>query len=402
MEQRQGPVEALVTPSPVDDRGWAGRRVLVTGHTGFKGSWLSLWLHSLGAEVTGFALPPPTEPSLFDTARIGDAIDHVVGDIRDMAAVQAVVARSRPEAIFHLAAQPLVRLSYEQPVETYATNVMGTVHLLEAARQVPGVQAVVCVTSDKCYENREWIWPYRESDPMGGHDPYSSSKGCAELVTAAYRNSYFSCGGPSVASVRAGNVIGGGDWAVDRLVPDLVRAFEAGASPLIRSPASVRPWQHVLEALGGYLLLAERLLAGDRSFADAWNFGPSDEDARPVSWIVERMRTAWGGNAAAALPDSGPRPHEAGLLRLDTSKARAALGWRPALRLEQALEWIVAWHKAVGAGGDAREVTLRQIADYCRRADLRNAGTGAILPTSPAGEWVSAQEAFRGVHTTQR
>ncbi len=343
---------------------WSGRRVLVTGHTGFKGSWLSLWLHSLGAEVTGFALPPPTEPSLFEAARIGELVRHVEGDVRDLAALQKAVAEARPEVVFHLAAQPLVRLSYEEPVETYATNVMGTVHLLEAVRQASGVMAVVSITSDKCYENREWVWPYRESDPMGGHDPYSSSKGCAELVTAAWRSSYFAHEGPLLASVRAGNVIGGGDWAADRLVPDLVRAFEAGLSPLIRSPDSVRPWQHVLEALGGYLLLAERLLAGERDFAEGWNFGPADEDARPVSWIVDRMRAAWGGGAADALPDTGARPHEAGLLRLDCSKARAALGWRPALRLEQALDWIVGWHKAVGAGEDARAVTLAQIADY--------------------------------------
>lgn len=343
---------------------WAGRRVLVTGHTGFKGSWLSLWLHSLGAEVTGYALPAPTDPSLFESARIADVIQHVEGDVRDLGSLRAAVERARPEVIFHLAAQPLVRLSYDEPVETYATNVMGTVHLLEAARQVSGVQAIVCVTSDKCYENREWVWPYRETDPMGGHDPYSSSKGCAEIVTAAYRSSYFMQGGPAVASVRAGNVIGGGDWALDRLVPDLVRAFETGVSPLIRSPEAVRPWQHVLEALGGYLMIAERLLAGERSFADAWNFGPADEDARPVSWIVERMRNAWGGGAGEALADTGPRPHEAGLLRLDCSKARGALGWRPALTLEQALGWIVAWHKAVGTGKDARLVTQAQIADY--------------------------------------
>lgn len=360
-------MEALVSDSM-----WQGRRVLVTGHSGFKGSWLTLWLHAMGAEVTGFALPPPTEPSLFETARIAELIDHIEGDVRDLAAVRAAVARARPEIIFHLAAQPLVRLSYEQPVETYATNVMGTVHLLEAARHVAEVQAIVCITSDKCYENREWVWPYRESDPMGGHDPYSSSKGCAELVIAAYRNSYFSSGGPALASVRAGNVIGGGDWAVDRLVPDLVRAFEASASPLIRSPDAVRPWQHVLEALGGYLLLAEKLLAGQlqddgHSFADGWNFGPSDEDARPVSWIVERMRSAWG-DAGEVISDTGLRPHEAGLLRLDCSKARAALGWRPALKLEQALDWIVAWHKTVDGGGDARAVTLAQIADYARIA----------------------------------
>ncbi len=354
---------------------WHGRRVLVTGHTGFKGSWLSLWLHAMGAEVTGFALPPPTEPSLFEAARIGELVRHIEGDVRDPAAVRAVVNAARPEAIFHLAAQPLVRLSYDQPVETYATNVMGTVHLLEAARHAPGVAAIICVTSDKCYENREWVWPYRETDPMGGHDPYSSSKGCAELVTAAYRKSFFSSGGPAVASVRAGNVIGGGDWAVDRLVPDLVRAFEAGVSPLIRSPRAVRPWQHVLEALGGYLLLAERLLGGERQLAEAWNFGPPDGDARPVSWIVERMRAEWnsaaGGGASRALADNGPFPHEAGLLRLDCSKSQAALGWRCALTLDRALEWIVAWHRAVGGGADARAVTLNQIRDYHATSNCR-------------------------------
>jgi len=352
---------------------WRGRRVLVTGHTGFKGSWLSLWLDALGAEVTGFALPPPTRPSLFEAAGIAELIHHVEGDVRDAAAVRAVVEQARPEAIFHLAAQPLVRLSYDEPVETYATNVMGTVHVLEAARTVPGVAAVVCVTSDKCYENREWIWPYRESDPMGGHDPYSSSKGCAELIVAAYRNSYFNEAGPMLASVRAGNVIGGGDWAAERLVPDLVRAFEVGQAPVIRSPGAVRPWQHVLEALGGYLLIAERLLDGEARFADAWNFGPADDDARPVSWIVDRMQAAWGEGAGDALADTGPRPHEAGLLRLDCSKARAALGWRPALTLEHALDWIVAWHKATGAGDDARAVTLSQIADYAAVSRLFDA-----------------------------
>lgn len=355
-------MEALVN-------GWRGRRVLVTGDTGFKGSWLSLWLHALGAEVTGFALPPPSEPSLFEAARIGELIHHHEGDIRDLAAVRAVVEASRPEVIFHLAAQPLVRLSYREPVETYATNVMGTVHLLEAARRAPDVRAIVCVTSDKCYENREWVWPYRETDPMGGHDPYSSSKGCAELVAAAYRSSFFAQG-PALATVRAGNVIGGGDWASDRLVPDLIRAFEAGAAPLIRSPSAVRPWQHVLEALGGYLQIAERLLAGEREFADAWNFGPADDDTRPVSWIVERMRAAWGG-APQPQADHGSRVHEAGLLRLDCSKARAALGWRPALNLEQALDWIITWHKAFGLGEDARAITLKQIADYQARG-----GTG--------------------------
>ena len=342
---------------------WAGRRVLVTGHTGFKGSWLSLWLHRLGAEVTGFALPPPTEPSLFAAARIEGLVRHIEGDVRDAAALRAATEAARPEVIFHLAAQPLVRLSYAEPVETYATNVMGTVHLLDAARQVPGVAGIVCVTSDKCYENREWIWPYRESDPMGGHDPYSSSKGCAELVAAAWRNSYFATQGPALATVRAGNVIGGGDWAQDRLVPDLVRAFERGVAPVIRAPNAVRPWQHVLEALGGYLMIGERLLAGDRDFATGWNFGPADEDARPVGWIVERMRAGWGG-APAPVADIDAHPHEAGLLRLDCAKARAALGWRPALRLDATLEWIIDWHKRVGAGEDARATTLAQVAAY--------------------------------------
>ncbi len=346
---------------------WQGRRVLVTGHTGFKGSWLALWLNAMGARVTGLALDPPSVPSLFDAARVDALVDHVIGDIRSADVVHEVMQRVRPEVIFHLAAQPLVRLSYAEPVETYATNVMGTVNVLEAARQAGCVRAIVSVTSDKCYANREWDWPYRESDPLGGHDPYSSSKACAELVTAAYRASYFGSDGPLVASVRAGNVIGGGDWAADRLVPDLVRAFEAGVAPLIRAPDAVRPWQHVLEALGGYVMIAERLLAGERRFAEAWNFGPGDEDARPVRWIVDRMRQAWAGGHAAVV-DSGPRPHEAGLLRLDSSRARTALGWRPALMLGETIDWIVSWHQQVGAGGDARAVTLEQIGHYAARA----------------------------------
>ena len=354
---RQRAVETLVSG------GWQGRRVLVTGHTGFKGSWLALWLDAMGAEVTGLALAPPSQPSLFDAARIAGRVRHIEGDIRDPATVEFAFAKARPEVVFHLAAQPLVRLSYVKPVETYATNVMGTVHVLDAARRCESTRAIVAVTSDKAYENREWAWPYRENEAMGGHDPYSSSKGCAELVVSAWRRSYFSENGPLLASARAGNVIGGGDWAAERLVPDLVRAFEAGAAPLIRSPGSVRPWQHVLEALRGYLMLAERLLAGDRNFAEGWNFGPSDEDARPVSWIVDRMGAAWGG-ARPAAADSGPKPHEAGVLRLDCSKARGALGWQPLLPLTQALDWIVEWHKEIGSGGDARAVTLRQIADY--------------------------------------
>jgi len=358
-------LEALVNPA------WRGRRVLVTGHTGFKGSWLALWLKAMGAKVTGFALPP-VEPGLFAAARIGELVDHREGDVRDLDALLGVFEAARPEIVFHLAAQPLVRLSYEAPVETFGANVMGTVHVLEAMRRTRACLGMVCVTSDKCYENREWDWPYRENDPMGGHDPYSSSKGCSELVVAAYRRSYFDREGPCVASVRAGNVIGGGDWAADRLIPDLVRAFENGAVPQIRSPEAVRPWQHVLEALGGYLMIARHLLAGDRRFAQAWNFGPADEDARPVGWIVDRMRAAWGQETAAPARDHGPRPHEAGLLRLDSSRARAMLGWRSRLRLEEAIDWIAAWHRSVADGADARTVTQMQIARYAALATDTN------------------------------
>ena len=343
---------------------WAGKRVLVTGHTGFKGGWLALWLHRMGAKVTGLALPPPTAPSLFAQARIDDIVNHVEGDIRDLDTVLRVVRECRPEVVFHLAAQPLVRYSYDHPVETYATNVMGTVHLLEACRLVEGVRALVCVTTDKCYDNPETARAFVESDPMGGHDPYSSSKGAAELAIAAYRRSY--PGGARIASVRAGNVIGGGDWADDRLVPDIIRSLLAGQPPAIRNPGSVRPWQHVLEAIGGYLLIAQGLDAGRDDLATAWNFGPSDDDARPVEWIVERMLAAWGSNLGWTRP-GGPQPHEAVLLRLDCSKARAELGWQPRLRLAEALTSLVEWHQAVAAGGDARAITLAQIDDYAAR-----------------------------------
>lgn len=348
-------MEGLVTPAS-----WAGRRVYLTGHTGFKGSWLALWLSRLGAEVTGFALPPPTVPSLFEQARVADRITHVTGDIRDAQAVAQAMQAAEPELVLHLAAQPLVRYSYDHPIETYATNVMGTAHVLEAARRVGSVRACVCITTDKCYENREWPWPYRESDPMGGHDPYSSSKGAAELVIAAYRRSFFD--GRRVASVRAGNVIGGGDYALDRLVPDIVRAVEAGERPSIRAPGSVRPWQHVLEALGGYLILAERLLAGENDLATAWNFGPSEDDARSVGWVVERLLRAFG--ASGWDRPEGAQPHEATLLRLDCSLARAKLGWRPVFDLAEALERVADWHMAVRGGAPADEVSLGQIAHY--------------------------------------
>ncbi len=341
---------------------WRGKRVFLTGHTGFKGSWLALWLADLGAEVTGYSLPAPTDPSLFDQAQVAGVLKRDIrGDVRDLEALRAAVVEAQPEVVFHLAAQPLVRYSYAEPVETYATNVMGTVHLLEACRAVPSVAAIVCITSDKCYENREWIWPYRENDPMGGYDPYSSSKGAAELVISAYRQSFFG-NGPAVASVRAGNVIGGGDWAADRLVPDIVRALEAGQRPSIRSPSSVRPWQHVLEALGGYLMIADRLLAGDRTAATGWNFGPANDDTRPVSWIVERMLTEWG--ASGWDHPAVEQPHEATLLTLDCSKAHRELGWRPTMGLGQALSMVVAWHQSVAKGMSARDVTLTQLQDY--------------------------------------
>ncbi|MFL6760254.1 MAG: CDP-glucose 4,6-dehydratase [Sphingomonas sp.] len=350
---------------------WAGRRVLVTGHTGFKGGWLSLWLHHVGAKVTGLALDPPTDPSFFAQTSLGELVRHEIVDVRDEAATEHLIAEVRPEIVFHLAAQPLVRYSYDHPVETYATNVMGTVHVLEACRKSDSVKAAVCITSDKCYENREWVWPYRESDPMGGHDPYSSSKGAAELVISAYRRSYPD--GPLIASVRAGNVIGGGDWAPDRLVPDIVRAMLRGEPVQVRNPGSVRPWQHVLEALGGYLLIAERLLDGDRQVATAFNFGPSDDDTQPVSWIGDRMLDAWGGGEWTK--PEGAQPHEAALLRLECSKARGELGWRPRFRLQDALDKVVEWHKLVANGGDARAISLAQIDDYMARGSVSRAGT---------------------------
>ena len=342
---------------------WRDRRVLVTGHTGFKGAWLSLWLRRLGARVTGFALPPTTSPNLFTLAAIERRIDSQLGDVRDPAAVDAVLAQSRAEVVFHLAAQALVRRSYADPVGTYAANVMGTAHVLDAARRASGLRAVVVVTSDKCYENREWWWPYREDEAMGGHDPYSSSKGCAELVTAAWRRSFFLSDGAApvgVGSARAGNVIGGGDWADERLVPDCMRAFASGEPVVIRRPAAVRPWQHVLEPLSGYLALAERLSSDPRGFGEAWNFGPSTDEARPVAWVVDRLSRFWG-DGARWEPDPGTHPHEAGLLQVDASKARARLGWTPRLSLEEGLRWTVDWYRRFGAGEDAAALTLDQI-----------------------------------------
>lgn len=342
---------------------WQGKRVLLTGHTGFKGSWLSLWLQSLGAQVQGLALAPPTTPSLFEQARVGAGMASTLGDIRDYETVRACMAACQPEIVIHMAAQPLVRLSYVEPVATYATNVMGTVHVLEAARSVGSVRAIVNVTTDKCYENKEWVWGYREDEPMGGYDPYSNSKGCSELVTSAYRQSFMRKSGIALGSGRAGNVIGGGDWAADRLVPDILRAFERSEPVVIRNPHSTRPWQHVLEPLSGYLTLAERLYSEGQSWAEGWNFGPHDDDARPVQWIVERLVESWGRNASWQL-DGGEHPHEAHYLKLDISKARQRLGWHPRWPLAKALEQISRWHQAYLRGEDMRNATLQQIADF--------------------------------------
>ena len=347
----------------VNQNFWRGKRVFLTGHTGFKGGWLSLWLQTLGAEVHGYALNPPTDPNLFTVTEVAKGMaSSVIADIRDADGLRLVMQAARPEIVFHLAAQPLVRYSYVQPVETYAVNVMGTVNLLEAVRTTPGVKAVVNVTTDKCYENREWVWGYRENEPMGGFDPYSSSKGCAELVTAAYRRSFFEPAGIALASARAGNVIGGGDWAADRLIPDFLRAMDAGETLKIRSPQSTRPWQHVLEPLSGYLKLAERLYTDGAVFAEAWNFGSTDEDARSVQWIVERL--AEMRKDVHWQCDETPQPHEAHYLKLDSSKAHSQLNWQPRWQLATALNKTVGWHQAWRDGKNMRATTLTQISDY--------------------------------------
>lgn len=366
MGQRQSSVEDVV----INAEFWSGKRVLITGHTGFKGGWLSLWLQSMGAKVTGYSLPPPTQPSLFEIARVGEGMTSIIGDIRNPDQLQAVFCEHCPEIVFHMAAQPLVRYSYEEPVETYATNVMGTVHLLEAIRQTGGVRAVVNVTSDKCYENREWVWGYRENEPMGGYDPYSSSKGCAELVANAYRNSYFNPAtyeqhGIALASARAGNVIGGGDWAPDRLIPDTMRAMQAGEPVKIRSPYATRPWQHALEPLSGYLQLAQKLFEEGTNYAEGWNFGPNDEDARSVQWIVEQLIRQWGEGAHWEL-DTNLQPHEAHYLKLDCSKAKSRLGWQPQWSLTKTLNAVVEWHRAYLDKTDMRSMTLQQIKTFMR------------------------------------
>lgn len=348
---------------------WRGKRVFLTGHTGFKGSWLSIWLHSLGAEITGYALPPPTVPSLYGLCRVDRLGNSVIADVRDADRMREAVARAEPEIVFHLAAQSIVRESYRIPVDTYATNVLGTVHLLEAVRSCASVKALVNVTSDKCYENREGSRGYRERDPLGGYDPYSSSKACSELVTSAYRSSFFNPQNASdrkvcIASARAGNVIGGGDFAPDRLLPDCVRAILGGEAIRLRNPGAIRPWQHVLEPLSGYLLLARHLYDNGSAFAGAWNFGPEETDVRPVAWVVDRFCQLWGNDASRVL-DDGSHPHETHTLKLDSSKAKSELLWRPRWDIETALERVVEWTKAFASrDGNLFSLCLSQIAAY--------------------------------------
>ncbi|MDT3428363.1 CDP-glucose 4,6-dehydratase [Paenibacillus forsythiae] len=351
---------------------WTGKKVFLTGHTGFKGSWLSIWLHRLGAVVTGYSDAPPTDPSLYECGRTGQLLTSITGDVRDLAHLQAAMRAADPDIVLHLAAQPLVRESYQRPVDTYAVNVLGTVHVLEAVRrnnaQGGKIKALVNVTTDKCYSNKEWFWGYREDDGLGGFDPYSNSKACSELVTASYRDAFFNPGrypehGVAIASARAGNVIGGGDWASERLIPDSFRAFRNQAPLVIRSPRSVRPWQHVLEPLGGYLLLAQRLYEEGVRYAEAWNFGPEEQDAQSVESVVSRFCRLWGEGAAyEVVPDY--KLHEAAALKLDCSKAKARLGWRPRWNLDTALAQTAAWYKAYLNGEDMLELCRAQIAQF--------------------------------------
>jgi len=362
---------------------WHKRRVFLTGHTGFKGGWLALWLQQLGAEVCGVALDPSSDPNLFTEAAVSRGLRSEIADIRDLARLKAILKEHRPEIVFHLAAQPLVRASYEDPVGTYTTNVIGTVNVLEAVRACDSVRAVVVITTDKCYENKEWVWPYRETDRLGGYDPYSNSKACAELVVGSYRNSFFSPEdyshhGVAIATARAGNVVGGGDWSKDRLIPDIMRAFAAKQPVVIRNPHAVRPWQHVLEPLSGYLKLAEKLFESGPAFGDAWNFGPDESDAKPVDWIVKQLAHEWGSDAQWQLDDRS-QPHEAQILKLDCSKAAYSLNWRPALSLTEALRLTADWYRRRNNGQDARSITIEQIKHFIQ---LLQESDMQIMPTS--------------------
>lgn len=345
-----------------------GKKVLITGHTGFKGSWLCMLLNKLGADVYGYSLDPPTNPSLFTEAKIERLITSFIGDIRDYDKLLKVIQIIQPEIVFHMAAQPLVLESYKIPIETYSINVMGTVHLLEACRQTKSVKAIVNVTTDKCYENREWLWGYREVDQIGGYDPYSNSKGCSELITTSYRRSYFNPSkfnehGVAIATVRAGNVIGGGDWAADRLIPDSFRSIICGEKIKIRNPYAIRPWQHVLEALTGYLTLCEKLYIDGPTYADAWNFGPDDKDVQNVEWIIRIICNRWGKGASFEI-DSYPQPYESNYLKLDCSKARSLLNWQPKWNINKTIDSIIEWYKVYIGGGDIKEICNKQINEF--------------------------------------
>jgi len=350
---------------------WQGKKVLVTGHTGFKGSWLSLWLQQLGAEAYGVALPPTTKPNIFERADVAKNMTSVSGDIRDIQLVKKEFLKIQPDIVIHMAAQALVRYSYQNPIETYQTNVMGTLHILEAIRECDSVRAAVMVTTDKCYENKEWIWPYRENEPMGGHDPYSSSKGCAELLIASYRDSFFSDeGSAAIASARAGNVIGGGDWSTDRLIPDIIKSFQSQQVVKIRSPNAIRPWQHVLEPLSGYLLLAEKLYTEGKSYAEAWNFGPKPDDMKSVQWIVNAMAQSW--EHAQWDLDNSESVHEAYCLKLDSSKAAERLTWQQQWCLKQALDYTIEWYQAEQQGLSMGVFSHEQINKYSHLPTILN------------------------------
>ncbi len=355
---------------------WQGKKVFITGHTGFKGSWLTQWLLLMGADVIGFSLAPPTTPSLFETLSLESQITHYQGDIRNLERLNIALKDSQPEILIHMAAQSLVQPSYQNPVETYSTNVMGTVNILEAARHTPSLKVVLNITSDKCYENKEWLWGYRENDPMGGFDPYSNSKGCAELVTQAFQQSFYHTEtSPCLASARAGNVIGGGDWAYQRLIPDMIKAFNNNKPVRLRNPQAIRPWQHVLEPLSGYLLLAETLWHQGKPFAEGWNFGPDDSQTQSVQRVTEAMANRWNmsdGNDAQWIDESEPTPHEAKLLKLDSSKAKQQLRWQPQLDIDTALEWTVDWYKAFYTNADVAELTKRQINHYIALQEEQN------------------------------
>ena len=347
---------------------WSGRRVFITGHTGFKGSWLSLWLTQLGAEVTGFALQPSTTPSLYELLGLSKSIDSIIADVTNPGSIEAALVKAKPEIVFHMAAQPLVRQSYIDPYNTYLTNVMGTVNVLQSLRAINSVRSFVNITTDKCYENNEWLWGYRESEPLGGFDPYSSSKACSELITAAFRSSYFNTELHSrhklgIATARAGNVIGGGDWAADRLMPDILNSFGAERPVVLRNPNAIRPWQHVLEPLRGYLILAHQLFINGANMSEPWNFGPADSEAQTVEWVVDKMAKLWGNGASWEI-DSSVQPHEAHFLKLDISKAKHHLNWHPKLNLEGSLEMIVDWERARLDGDDMKNVTIAQIKKY--------------------------------------